>query len=117
MPAASTSAAGPSATPLLPKETTPSIAVANNVPTNMVTIELLDKSKNNWTRWRRVVLQCLQYVGLSEYIHGTIPCPDPTQEPRAARNWHITNGAVVAFLGLKSSEEEQEFIEGKTLAC
>src|SRR6202041_3704252 len=87
----------------LPKEPTPSIAVANNVPTNMVTIELLNKSKNNWARWKRVVLQCLQYVGLSEYIHGTIPCPDPMLEPRAARNWHLNNGAAVAFLGLKSS--------------
>src|ERR1700723_1463739 len=108
MPAASSSAAGPSTTTAtaLPKETTPSIAVANNVPTNMVTIELLDKSKNNWTRWKRVVLQCLQYVGLSEYIHGTIACPNPTQELHAARNWCINNGAVVAFLGLKSAEEE-----------
>src|ERR1700720_2246810 len=101
MPAASSSAAGPSAAtaaattlPKETKETTPSIAVTNNVPTNMVTIELLDKSKNNWTRWKRVVLQCLQYVGISKYIHGTIACPDPTQEPHAARNWHINNGAV-----------------------
>jgi hypothetical protein len=31
------------------KETIPSIAIANNIPTSLTTIEPLEKSKNNWT--------------------------------------------------------------------
>jgi hypothetical protein len=55
-------------------------------------------------------------VGLKEYLDGSIVCPDATAEPCAARNWTINNGAMIAFLGLKASEEEQEFIENKILA-
>src|ERR1700690_3284519 len=97
-------------------EVTPSITLASTIPTSLANIEPLEKSKNNWPRWKQTVLQCLQFVGLSDYLHGTVPQPDAVLEPRAHRNWGINNGAVIAFLGLKASEEEQEFIDGKTIA-
>jgi gag-polypeptide of LTR copia-type len=80
-------------------------------------IELLDKSKNNWTKWKRVVIQCLGMVGLDDYLTGSVICPDSEKEPRAAVNWRTNDKVVRSFIGLKSSEEEQEYIEPHSTAA
>jgi gag-polypeptide of LTR copia-type len=95
-----------------PPPTLPSITIAPAIQASLVLqIELLDKSKNNWTKWKRVVVQCLGMVGLDDYLTGAIACPDATIEPRAAANWRTNDKVVRSFLGLKASEEEQEYIE------
>ena len=95
----------------------PSIMVAPSIQASLVSqIDLLDKSKNNWAKWKRIVIQCVGMVGLDDYLTGGVLCPDATTEPRAAANWRTNDKIVRSFLGLKASEEEQEFIEGKTTA-
>ena len=92
----------------------PSVPLAPAIQASLISqIELLDKSKNNWTRWKRVVVQCLGMVGLDDYLTASVPCPDAVAEPRGFANWHSNDKVVRSFLGLKLSEEEQEFIEGK----
>ena len=93
----------------------PSITIAPSIQASLVSqIDLLDKSKNNWAKWKRIVIQCLGMVGLDDYLTGGIVCPDAATEPRAAANWRANDKVVCAFLGLKACEEGQEFIEGKT---
>ena len=96
----------------------PSIALAPAIQASLVSqIELLDKSKNNWTKWKRVVVQCLGMVGLDDYLTGSTVCPDATKEPRAAQNWRTNDKVVRSFIGLKSAEEEQEYIENQVSAA
>lgn len=93
----------------------PSIHVAHPIPYDLAT-EVLAKSRNNWPRWHRRVIQCLQMVNLEGYLHGSIPCPDRRVDPFGAINWQANDKAVTAFIGLKSSEEEQAFIQGMATA-
>jgi len=98
------------AEPALP----PSITIAPTIQASLVSqIDLLNKSKNNWAKWKHIVIQCLGMVGLDNYLTSRIVCPNATTEPHVAVNWHANDKVVHSFLGLKAFKEEQEFIEGK----
>ncbi|KAJ7703041.1 hypothetical protein B0H17DRAFT_1041361 [Mycena rosella] len=72
--------------------------------------EILDKSAGNWPIWEKTVLACLILVGLDGYPAGTVPYPDPAADPAGAANWHTNDRAVVSFLALKASRNEQAYI-------
>ncbi|KAK7005647.1 BAG domain-containing protein [Favolaschia claudopus] len=85
------------------------LPLATQIPHNLAT-EILDKSANNWPVWEKRVLSCLTIVGLEGYVSGAVPCPDYTSDPMSAMNWHQNDRAVVSFLTVKVSREEQEYV-------
>ncbi|KAJ7076343.1 hypothetical protein B0H15DRAFT_955700 [Mycena belliarum] len=71
---------------------------------------VLDEAAHNWAVWEKTVRACLILAGLDAHLSGAIPCPDPTADPAAAAHWHENDRAVVSFLALKASRDEQLYI-------
>lgn len=88
---------------------TPSIQVAS-IPSHFSSIELLDKTTNNWTWWKHLITQHLKLIGLASYLTGSVACPTALDNLHGIANWHANDETVVVILSIKCSEEEQDFI-------
>ena len=43
--------------------------------------ETLDTKSGNWTSWSCLMNYLIQMVDIKDYVDGTLPCPDPAQDP------------------------------------
>ena len=65
-----------------------------NWPTELV----LDRRKSNWHEWDRRLRLIVDQRGFRLYLNGTLPCPDITVHPVAAKNWTISDIALRGFI-------------------
>ena len=47
--------------------------------------------ETNWAIWRHRLELMLQICGVLGYVHGTVPRPDPSQDPEGAGNWDFND--------------------------
>jgi hypothetical protein len=78
--------------------------------TDLKEIEILDRSKNNWSVWSDKMKNYLFLKHGGGYILGLIPCPDPAVDPSSTGHWDLNNLCIIAALCTCSSPEEQVFL-------
>jgi hypothetical protein len=59
---------------------------------------MLDRLLSNWVEWDRRLNLVVDQQHFSEYLDGSLPCPDASVHPKAARNWKSNNRALRAFI-------------------
>src|SRR6266404_4548100 len=48
---------------------------------------LKNKESSNWDEWNRRVTQIVDQRQFSDYLDGSLPCPDPSTHPDEAKIW------------------------------
>jgi len=82
--------------------------------TDLDKIEILDRSKNNWSTWSDRMQNYLLLKHGGGYILGLVMCPDLSADPASAGHWDLNNLCIIAALCTCSSSEENEFLRGYT---
>ncbi|KIK72217.1 hypothetical protein PAXRUDRAFT_22253 [Paxillus rubicundulus Ve08.2h10] len=79
-------------------------------------IEVLDRSKNNWSNWSFAIKLVLNQHLVSGYLMGAIAAPDPLLKPGTFNNWTLNNIAIVSALCSRVTHEDQCLLEDVTNA-
>ncbi|KAG2342597.1 hypothetical protein BDR05DRAFT_948689 [Suillus weaverae] len=79
-------------------------------------IKLLDRVKNNWTSWSKLMLEIFHMNLLEGYTTETVVHPDATHELIVARNWDLNNTRIVAVLCNRVSPDDKCILDGITNA-
>ncbi len=58
----------------------------------------LDRRRSNWQEWSRRLSFATDRQGFTDWLDGSIPCPDPTTHPRACQIWRSNDRALRAFI-------------------
>ena len=69
---------------------------------------ILDRRKSNWLEWDRRLNMIADQRCFTEYLDGTLPCPDPTLYAQSARNWKRSDRALRGFILEHISERDYE---------
>ena len=69
---------------------------------------ILDRRKSNWLEWDRRLNIIADQRCFSEYLDGTLPCPDPAIHAQSAMNWKRSDRALRGFILEHISERDYE---------
>ncbi len=70
---------------------------------------LLSKASSNWEEWRRRITLIVDQRQFSDYLDGSLPCPDDLAHPDEAAIWTKNDKALHAFLLQHISDLEWDF--------
>jgi hypothetical protein len=84
--------------------------------TDLDKIEVLDRSKNNWSVWSDRMQNYLLLKHGGGYILGLVTRPDPSVDPVSAGHWDLNNLCIIAALRTRSTSEENDFLRNYTNA-
>ena len=69
---------------------------------------ILDRRKLNWLEWDRRLNMIANQRCFTEYLNGSLPCPDPTMYAQSARNWKRSDRALRGSILKHISERDYE---------
>ncbi len=71
---------------------------------------ILDRSKSNWEDWSLRLSYVVDRQAFTEWLNGSIPCPDPAIHTRGAQIWNINDRALRAFILERVSRIDLDFV-------
>ena len=66
----------------------------------------LDLGKSNWDDWSHRMRLLVDHLGFTDWLDGTLPCPDQTSYAKANRVWKSNDRSLRAFMLERISKNE-----------